>query len=130
MPLPTAELLDSLVRNRNEFKMDKRPWGIMTCLGTRDYDITVKRILIASSSRTSMQYHERKDELLVIMDGTGYVLIDEGNVRGEHHGIGRYVRIKPGTRHRVVGPLEYLEISTYDDDTDTVRVADDYGRAT
>jgi hypothetical protein len=39
------------------------------------------------------------------------------------------VRISPGVVHRVTGPLVYLEVSTYDDDTDTERLADDYGRS-
>jgi len=47
-----------------------------------------------------------------------------GNVRHAER-----IRIFPGERHRVTGPLQYLEISTYAPD-DVVRLEDDYGRAT
>jgi hypothetical protein len=46
-----------------------------------------------------------------------------------HQGLGCGVRVPPGTAHRVTGPLAYLEVSSYDDNTDTVRFTDDYGRA-
>jgi mannose-6-phosphate isomerase-like protein (cupin superfamily) len=122
MPFSTADLLDAL--ELNGLTGDERPWGTMLCLHAPADDVTIKHIIVKENGRTSLQYHERKEELLVIIAGWGFVEVGDAV-----HYVG-CIRIKPGQRHRVVGPLEYLEVSTYDDDTDTVRVEDDYGRAT
>ena len=93
----------------------------MRWLDAPGHDLTVKYLTVDDGQRTSLQRHDRKDELLIVLDGTGCV-----EVAGEPRG--GTVRIRPGTPHRVTGPLTYLEVSGYDDDTDTIRLADDYGR--
>lgn len=108
-----------------EPEWDERPWGYMRVLNDADHDMTVKYLYVRPLHRTSLQYHERKDEYLLIVDGDGRVEVDDRTYEGPGH----YVHIPPGTKHRVTGPLAYLEISSYDDGTDTVRLEDDYGRA-
>lgn len=119
---PQAELLDEMTAHA---RTDVRPWGFMRVLDAPGHDLTVKFLTVFSGSRTSLQRHDRKDEVLVILDGTGSV--ESGDVT--YRGGGSVVRILPGTVHQVTGPLTYLEVSSYDDDTDTVRLADDYGRS-
>jgi hypothetical protein len=152
MPSSKDNLLDIL--ERNDVKRDARPWGIMTCLGSTHHDLTIKHISIEANARTSLQYHKLKDELLIIIEdyGSGYVALSDVDTSvlydPNSDALGtdfkdtpvlrclncvnssRLIRIKPGVRHRVVGPMEYIEISTYDDDTDTIRIADDFGRTT
>jgi mannose-6-phosphate isomerase-like protein (cupin superfamily) len=94
----------------------------MHWLDAPSHDLTVKYMFVARGSRTSLQQHQRKDELLIVLFGSGYI-----EVGAERH-IGM-ARIRPGVPHRVTGELSYLEVSTYDDDTDTTRLEDDYGRA-
>jgi len=121
MPSPTGDLLDELAAN---CKTDMRPWGRMFWLNAKDHNLTVKYLEVKRGHRTSLQYHERKDELLIILEGAGYVLVGEETWRGA----GLVLRIAPCEQHQVTGPLSYLEISTHDDDTDTIRISDDYGR--
>ena len=121
MPFNVADLLEELMRHS---KTDYRPWGFMHELGSRQHNLTVKFLVVDEGQRTSLQYHETKDVLLFILSGDGEV-----EVHGTRYsGSGTRIRIIPGGEHRVTGPLTYLEISSYDDGTDTIRLEDDYGR--
>jgi mannose-6-phosphate isomerase-like protein (cupin superfamily) len=97
----------------------------MLWMDAPDQNLSVKYLKVGEGHRTSLQRHDRKDELLIILHGTGH--IETAGTRW--HGKGCMVRIRPGWPHRVTGPLAYLEVSTYDDGTDTIRHDDDYGRA-
>lgn len=119
-PSSTDRLLDQLMSSH---RTDRRPWGVMCWLDAPSFDLTVKHLTVRAGERTSLQYHKAKDELLVILGGDGWVEVETYRCS---EGM---VRIKPHKVHRVVGPLSYLEVSTYDDDTDTCRLADDHGRA-
>lgn len=121
MPSSPAELLDDLKVHQHT---DVRPWGFMRTLDAPGHDLTVKYLYVRSDRRTSLQRHDRKDELLLILGGEGWA--EAGGI--QYRGSGTVVRIPPGTVHRVTGPLTYLEVSSYDDGTDTVRLEDDYGR--
>jgi mannose-1-phosphate guanylyltransferase/mannose-6-phosphate isomerase len=121
MPSPTADLLAQLLASG---RTDHRPWGFMRCFDDPHHDLTIKYLTVQEGHRTSMQRHDRKDELLIILSGGGNVEAGEVTLGGD----GAMVRIRPGVAHQVVGPLVYLEVSTYDDDTDTTRLEDDYGR--
>jgi mannose-6-phosphate isomerase-like protein (cupin superfamily) len=120
MPSPTAELLDELMVH---CRTEERPWGFMCWLDAPGQDLTVKYLSVKDGQRTSLQRHEHKDELLILLGGSGHVEAGGRVCRSD------MVRISPGVVHRVTGPLVYLEVSTYDDDTDTERLADDYGRS-
>lgn len=146
-PSSTAELLDALESASAEHH--NRPWGRMLTLGASKVDLTVKHISIPRGARTSLQYHERKDELLIVLNdfAEGFVSVwseDRRVVATMGLGLhaidgadlddllacsgGHVIRVKPGMLHRVTGPMEYLEVSTFDGDDDTIRIADDYGR--
>ena len=123
--LSVADLLDELEQH---VLRDTRPWGWMQTLNAPDSNLTVKYLHVRNGQRTSLQKHEHKDELLFILHGAGYVEV--------HDSLGWQlvsrpdvvVRIKPGMLHRVGGPLTYLEVSSYDNGLDTIRIEDDYGR--
>ncbi len=119
MPFSVAELLDEI-----SVRYEKRPWGFMEELGAPNFGLTVKYLFVGDDERTSLQYHREKDELLYILCGNGAVQVGDRYVQAP----GKLIRIKPGVVHRVEGHLEYLEISSYDDGTDTVRLEDDYDR--
>lgn len=119
MPSATGELLDELMAHH---RTEQRPWGLMCWLDAPGRDVTVKYLFVRAGERTSLQRHDRKDELLVVVGGGGYV--EAGGVRDTSE----VIRVRPGVVHRVTGPLAYLEVSTFDDGSDTVRLSDDYGR--
>lgn len=118
-PSGAADLLDQLFESH---RTDLRPWGVMRWMDAPRSNVTIKYLTVMAGARTSFQVHKIKDELLIILEGSGYVDVD-----GMQYG-GGLIRIHPGTPHRVTGPLSYLEVSSYDDDTDTYRLEDDYGR--
>lgn len=107
-------------------RFDSRPWGFMQVMDAPEQGLTVKYLFVYPRSRTSLQKHERKDELIFIVNGQGGYIEADGV---QHSETGDSVRLRPGTVHRAVGPLVYLEVSSYDDGTDTIRLEDDYGRA-
>lgn len=121
MPSPVDDLLTALAGG---YTAHHRPWGQMRVLGSAEHNLTVKYLMVRAGARTSLQYHNRKDELLVPIAGTGWAEIE-----GRKYGPGCLVRIRPGVVHRVTGPLTYIEISSYDDDEDTIRIEDDFGRS-
>jgi mannose-6-phosphate isomerase-like protein (cupin superfamily) len=121
MPSPADDLLGILADSCQD---ERRPWGTMRSLGSRAHGLTVKYLQVEQGHRTSLQRHNHKDELIVVLGGTG--CIEAGH--RIHSGDGCVVRITPGVIHRVTGPLSYLEVSTYDDGTDTIRLHDDYDR--
>ena len=85
-----------------------KPWGYEVEVMTNARRIQLKRLHIREGQRTSEQYHEMKDEVMVYMDGVGKHVV-------------------PMEVHRVEGPADYFEASTYHPE-DVVRTADDYGR--
>lgn len=114
-------LLDEL-----KFRSVQKPWGYEHVLETPE--VLLKIIHVRAGQRTSLQYHERKREVLFLTNGTGTVLGTVDDDMGRPRPSWGYV-IEPGSVHRAVGPLDMLEVTTPDDD-DVVRVADDYSRET
>lgn len=105
-----------------ELRFVKKPWGVMQEVHVPQRDILIKRISIFEGHQTSKQFHASKDELIIVLSGSGQVLMNDAPQHST------FIRILPGTVHRVTGPLEYLEVSTYDPD-DVTRLEDDYGRS-
>lgn len=123
------KLLDSITVAGVDYAHVVKPWGAMNELTIRDPgrpkdDLLMKEITVHEGHRTSLQYHEHKDEVIVILDGHGQVECGDAVFIGQ----GNVIRITPWTPHRVTGPLRYLEFST-NFPNDVVRMKDDYGRS-
>ena len=108
----------------------ERPWGYYAVLEDAPTH-KVKRIVVYSNQRLSLQSHEKRDEMWYVIAGSGAVTInDETKVVVP----GDVVRITRGSKHRVknVGQdhLEFIEVQTglYFGEDDIVRYSDDYGR--
>jgi mannose-6-phosphate isomerase len=91
-----------------------------------------KLIHIDAGHRLSLQYHERKDESILVLRGTlDLVLEDATGVTRTHPMVaGESVRIPTGRRHRFVASSEdvdLVEVSSPEID-DVVRLDDAYGR--
>ncbi|MBW0365460.1 mannose-1-phosphate guanylyltransferase/mannose-6-phosphate isomerase [Ensifer adhaerens] len=107
------------------------PWGYIEEMFTGDR-FGVKRIMIEPGARTSLQRHMNRSEHWVVVRGTATVTIDDRtNILAEDESV--YVPV--GRVHRIANegkvPLELIEIrtGTYIDETDIVRLEDDYMRA-
>ena len=113
--------------NRN---ITTRPWGSFEVLH-RYVDYVIKRLNIRKQQETSLQYHESRDETVVVVYGTLKVVVDD-----VEHVLysGDSVKIKAKQRHRLVNigmcSCNIVEVWTgfkFDED-DIVRIEDRYGR--
>ena len=107
-----------------------RPWGSFENLLDEEY-CKVKRIIVKPGQRLSYQYHYKRDECWVIVQGAATVTLDDKI----HTFIeGDVVQIEYGTKHRVENKgdedLIFIETQTgtYFGEDDIVRLEDDYGR--
>ena len=110
-------------------KIDK-PWGHEEILSANSKYI-IKRIFIRAGLRLSLQYHEKKEETMLIKEGTGLIVLGE-NKSAFNIASGdmlKQIDIPAGTKHRVKALTDTViyEISTPELD-DVVRLEDDYGR--
>jgi mannose-6-phosphate isomerase len=114
------------VRNAAETRVDK-PWGYELRWAITDRYLG-KVIHVNEGEALSLQYHEHKDEcILLVSSGVLDLELD-----GTTHRLqpGACVHITPGTRHRMVAveDCDLFEVSSPEID-DVVRLEDRYGRA-
>ena len=109
---------------------EERPWGSFEHLLDEEY-CKVKRIIVKPEQRLSYQYHHKRTEHWVIVQGKATATLDhQVGVFGE----GEVVIIPVGMKHRVENKgkedLIFIETQTgtYFGEDDIVRIEDDYGR--
>ena len=107
-----------------------KPWGHELIWAETDRYVG-KLITIEAGSRLSLQYHEQKDESILVLSGRMRLHLegDDGVIRTSDLGPGEHRRIPVGRRHRfeAVERTELVEVSS-PETWDVVRVEDDYGR--
>jgi mannose-1-phosphate guanylyltransferase/mannose-6-phosphate isomerase len=107
-----------------------RPWGNYQSLDTGGR-YQVKRIVVKTGGRLSLQYHHHRAEHWIVVRGTAKVTIGE-KVTTLHENQSIYIPL--GTPHRLENPgkidLELIEVQTgsYLGEDDIVRIEDDYRR--
>jgi mannose-6-phosphate isomerase len=84
-----------------------KPWGREEIV-VKTENYVIKKIIVDTGCRLSLQYHNYKEETLIYPDG-----------KIEH--------IPPKMIHRIDGPITIIEVS-HGEDSDIVRLKDDYGR--
>lgn len=107
-----------------------RPWGSYQSLdmGNR---YQVKRIVVKSGGRLSLQLHHHRAEHWVVVRGTARVTVGD-EIKTLHENESIYIPI--GSRHRLENPgkidLELIEVQTgsYLGEDDIERIEDDYRR--
>jgi mannose-6-phosphate isomerase len=122
---PTPE-----IRRADESRVDK-PWGYEIRWAVTDRYLG-KIIHVNQGEALSLQYHERKDEWLLVSKGAVDIEIGgvDGKLETRRMRAGDAVHLPPYTRHRVtaVEDSDIFEVSTPEID-DVVRLEDRYGRA-
>jgi len=107
-----------------------KPWGHELIWALTDR-YCGKILVIEAGKRLSLQYHERKDESILVLSGRMRLHLagEDGIVRTEvlGPGDGRHVAVGRTHRYEAIERTELLEVSTPELD-DVVRVEDDYGR--
>jgi len=104
---------------------EDKPWGYeKIVINTKKY--LTKELYIKEGYHTSFHYHEKKDETMSILKGSGYIQYQNEK---EHFNKNDNIRIKPKVPHSIVALENTLlqEVST-PHPVDTVRISDEYGR--
>ena len=117
------------VRRVDDLKVDK-PWGFELRFAITERYLG-KLIHVNQGEALSLQYHEAKDETLLMTKGS--MDLELGDADGEmvtHRlAVGDCIRILPGRHHRMVAvdDCEFFEVSS-PEINDVVRLEDRYGR--
>jgi mannose-6-phosphate isomerase len=111
-------------------KMEK-PWG-HELLWARCHRYAAKILHIEAGHRLSLQYHQVKEETLLLVVGRLVLELEAANGGMERHEAlpGQVFHIFPGRKHRLVAleTCDVLEVSSPELE-DLVRLQDDFGRA-
>ncbi len=107
----------------------QKPWGREEIFAENER-YAGKLLHLSAGHSLSLQYHERKDETLYVLEGDVLLLVEEdGAMRERRLGPGESYRIRPGIKHRMRAeqPCVIFEVSSPELD-DVVRLEDAYGR--
>jgi mannose-6-phosphate isomerase len=113
-------------------KRIEKPWGY-ELLWARTADYAGKVLHIKRGHKLSLQYHERKEETLLLYAGRMLLVLedDQGILREIRVAAGEAYHIPVGRKHRMIAldeDCEVFEVSTNHLE-DVVRIEDSYGRA-
>ena len=116
---------------RVEVRHVPKPWGHETIWAHTDRYVG-KILHIKAGQALSVQYHERKDETVYLLNGEMKYWVQlpgDTELRDQALSTGQSFRITPGTIHymEAVTDCDVLEASTPELD-DVVRIKDRYGR--
>ena len=111
-------------------KIVDKPWGHEEIFAHTDRYVG-KILFIKAGEALSLQYHERKEETLRVLEGTVEFVAGDSPDDLETHVLeaGAVFHVAPGCLHRMVAVTDcrLLEVSTTEID-DVVRLEDRYGR--
>ncbi len=118
--------MESVMATRTE-----KPWGYELLWSHTDH-YAGKVIHIDAGKRLSLQYHEKKNESVLVLSGTLHLHLGQGSLaRVLELSPGESYDIPVGDIHRFAAPsdgdVEIIEVSTPELD-DVVRLEDDYDR--
>ena len=109
---------------------EERPWGRFFVVHDEP-TYKLKRIEVDPGGRLSYQYHLKRSETWIIVEGVGTITLD-GEVEDYHSG--QTILIPQGTKHRIenkgLKKVVFIEVQTgsYFGEDDIVRIEDDYNR--
>ena len=121
---------------KNNNYIEQRPWGSFENLLDEEY-CKVKRLIVKPRQRLSSQYHHKRSECWVVVQGTATINLEQTNSYLTEHingTPGDVIKIPVGTIHRLRNDTEEdliiieTQTGTYFGEDDIVRLKDDYGR--
>jgi mannose-6-phosphate isomerase len=107
-----------------------KPWGHELIFAENER-YAGKILHLEAGQSLSLQYHERKDETLFVLEGAVALSVEvDGEMKEMWLAAGQAYRIQPGVRHRLRADrsCDIVEVSSPELD-DVVRLEDAYGRA-
>ena len=101
--------------------------------------LSPKILLVSPKQRLSWQYHNRRAEIWRVVEGPVAVVRSHTDEEGELvvHEAGEYIKLAQGERHRLIGLdsqaiiaeiWQHTDAAQPSDESDIVRVQDDFGR--
>lgn len=117
--------------NHSPYRLVPKPWGHEVWFAFTDRYVG-KILHINSGESLSLQYHNQKDESIMVLSGELSLWLEDEVGQLQEHLLqtGQAQRILPQQRHRMVAmtDVEICEVSTPEVD-DVVRLEDKYGRS-
>ena len=116
--------------------IEERPWGSFENLLDEDY-CKVKRLIVIPGQRLSSQYHHKRSEAWVVVQGQATITLEEKDSYMTEHisgSPGQVIKIPVRTIHRLENKgkedliIIETQTGTYFGEDDIVRLKDDYGR--
>ena len=110
---------------------EERPWGRFYILN-ESKKFKIKKIEVDPNQRLSYQFHKKRSEIWVIIEGTAHITLDDKTFIKEKEDI---IEIPKNIKHRVQNQcsqkLVFIEIQTgnYFGEDDIVRIEDQYNRS-
>ena len=110
---------------------EERPWGRFFVIHDEP-QYKLKRIEVDPGGKLSYQYHNKRSETWIIVDGIAVVNID-GKI--SNYFPGETILIPTGTKHRIENHrnskvvIIEVQTGTYFGEDDIVRIEDEYNRA-
>ena len=115
---------------------EKRPWGEFYVLRANG-KYKVKRLIVYPGQRTSLQYHNHREEHWIFTEGIGSTTLIKDAITSMYEAYpSKYMFIPKGAAHRITNTgkelLYFIEvqIGDYLEEDDIVRLEDDYNRET
>jgi mannose-6-phosphate isomerase len=113
-----------------ETRRVEKPWGHELIWALTD-QYCGKILVIETGRRLSLQYHEQKDESILVTSGRLRLFLDDddGVLTVREMGPGESAHVAVGRRHRyeAIDRVELIEVST-PELGDVIRIEDDFGR--
>ena len=118
------------MRTFNFIDKETRPWGTFYVIHN-EKNYKLKRLEVKPGKRLSYQYHKKRSETWIIIQGNPLIILNENKKIFKE---GETVIIPCGVKHRIennedkdVIIIEVQTGSSFDED-DIVRIKDDYNR--
>ena len=142
IPLVKSNLMkkdSEWLKSEEDAKVVVKPWGREIWLnynkgeevGDKQKKYAYKKIHIKAGTKTSFQYHDKKQETNFILQGQAEAWFenDKGEIEKKVVNAGQFWTIEPPRKHRIIAltDLVLLEVSTPEVD-DVIRLSDDYQR--
>ena len=109
---------------------EKRPWGEFFII-QETISYKIKRIEVNPGQRLSYQYHNKRSEVWIIIQGEGTVILNDNKI---NYSKGDTIEIPQGVKHRIENngseKTIFIEVQTgtYFGEDDIVRLQDVYNR--
>lgn len=125
-------------KDTSKFKVEpyvmkvEKPWGFELIFSDEMAKITSKILHVTSDKRSSLQYHDEKEEILTLLSGDGILELEDNNGEVKKFSMEpkKSYLIIPNQIHRFgagISDCEIMESST-PEKGNTVRLEDDYKR--